>query len=65
MICQLNMGIGGGDRSLYLGAMEKVFERQREIQKTCQKELANCILKKDKLADSFKTSTALKCITER
>lgn len=66
LICQINIGYGSGDKS---GYPEREGKRFVEIidneQESCQKKLATCILTGDKTEDSFRTSTALKCLKDR
>jgi len=66
LLCQLNVGIGTGHKSYhpedgYAAIVPKIIEEQ----KSCQKELARCILRDDKNADDFRMSTALSCVESR
>lgn len=66
LLCQIGFGYGDGGSSGYsTGNFKKSMDRVRSSQKTCQKQLAECILKGDKNNAEFRTSTALKCIKER
>ena len=66
LLCQINIGIGTGDRSSYAYSdFKKASTFVESEQRSCQKQLANCILTKDKGSTQFRISTALKCIKDR
>ena len=65
LLCQIYIGIGSGNTYINGYDMKKVFVLIASDQKRCQKKLATCILKKDKNAETFRTSTMLKCIQEQ
>lgn len=66
LLCQLSFGLGHGDKSGYTrDAFETAMYKVEEYQTSCQKQLAKCILKKDKNKTEFKQSSVLECINER
>lgn len=59
LLCQISFG--SGDRSNPAYYINHITEKQQ----SCQKQLSECILKKDDKAENFRVSSALKCLKER
>lgn len=64
LLCQLNIGFGGGSDEYSGNIAKNITEVVNVNQKICQQKLSMCILDMDKSSQAFRTSTVLECINK-
>lgn len=58
LLCQITIGVGSGHGGIQSNHQELTFKYVQDLQKTCQKEIAECMLE----GRALYTKDFLKCI---